>query len=409
MKHCNKTNKYIPSRTFRRYALLQIVMGCLSVIGAVAQGRTPVDTLSRTESQSYLRILLQPIRTSLSSANSVVEVIHLGDSHTQSGYMTQVIRERLQAKYGDAGRGWLTPYKMARTNQPFDYSITSTGKNWKSEKISYVNPAPLVGPGGVVLTQTQKSAPVFHISVRSGAFDRVLVCRSARSPSLSVMGAKGVTRFGYGYGTEYVMDTIDLVSPVDKVQLQGQRPTSNSVEYAGFSLHLKKANGVRYHDIALNGAMFRVFDRPHFVQNLSLLKPKLMIISLGTNEAIGKCDADIFRNDVKNLLASLRKEHPRTVFVFTTPPVAYNKKGAPVPMIETVHSVLHEVAEQEKVGIIDLFQLMGGFDKGSRLMKEANYLSNDGIHYTVSGYVYLGNLVADELMKALDSSTTTKQ
>lgn len=402
MKHCSKRNKNIPTRAFRRCALLLMVVGYMSVVGMIAQGRTPADTVARKGGQSPLRALLQPIRESLNSANSVVEVIHLGDSHTQSGYLTQVIRERLQAKYGDAGRGWLTPYKMARTNQPFDYSITSTGKNWKSEKISYVNPAPLVGPGGVVLTQTQKSAPVFHISVRSGTFDRVLVCRSARSPSLSVAGAKGVTRFGYGYGTEYVMDTIDLIAPVDKVQLQGQRPTSNSVEYAGFSLHLKKAHGVRYHDIALNGAMFRVFNRPHFVQNLSLLKPKLMIISLGTNEAIGKCDADIFRKDVKNLLSSLRKEHPRTVFVFTTPPVAYSKKGAPVPTIERVHNVLHEVAQQEKVGIIDLFQLMGGFDKGSRLMKDSDYLSRDGIHYTVSGYIYLGNLVADELMKALD-------
>ena len=402
MKHYSKTNRNISFCSCRRYALLLIVVGHLSAIGAVAQGRAPADALFPKGTQSHLRILLQPIRASLNSANSVVEVIHLGDSHTQSGYMTQVIRERLQAKYGDAGRGWLTPYKMARTNQPFDYSITSTGKNWKSEKISYVNPAPLAGPGGVVLTQTQKSAPVFHVSVHSGTFDRVLVCRSARSPSLSVVGAKGVTRFGYGYGTEYVMDTIDLIAPVDNVKLQGQRPTSNSVEYAGFSLHLRKACGVRYHDIALNGAMFRVFNRPHFVQNLSLLKPKLMIISLGTNEAIGKCDPDVFRKDVKNLLASLRKEHPRTVFVFTTPPVAYNKKGAPVPTLEAVHNVLHEVSQEEKVGIIDLFQLMGGFDKGSRLMKDSDYLSRDGIHYSVSGYIYLGNLVADELMRALD-------
>lgn len=402
MKHCSKTSIYWPCRTFRQRALLLMVVGWLSVIGGMAQGRAPADSLSHKGVEGYLRALLQPIREGLKSGNSVVEVIHLGDSHTQSGYLTQVIRERLQAKYGDAGRGWLTPYKMARTNQPFDYSITSTGKNWKSEKISYVNPAPLVGPGGVVLTQTQKSAPMFHVSVRSGTFDRVLVCRSARSPSLFVVGAKGVTRPGYGYGTEYVMDTIDLVSPTDKVQLQGQRPTSGSVEYAGFSLHLKKAHGVRYHDIALNGAMFRVFNRPHFVQNLSLLKPRLMIISLGTNEAIGKCDADIFRKDVKNLLSALRKEHPRTVFIFTTPPVAYNKKGAPVPTIETVHKVLHEVADQERVGVIDLFQLMGGFDKGSRLMKDAKYLSRDGIHYTVSGYLYLGDLVAEALMKALE-------
>lgn len=401
MKHCNNIKRYTAVLGRSRLFVL-LLMGCLCVMSVAAQGREATDTLSQVTAQSPLRALLQPIRKSLLSGNSVIEVVHLGDSHTQSGYFTQAIRERLQARYGDAGRGWLTPYKMARTNQPFDYSITSTGRNWKSEKISYVNPAPLVGPGGVVLTQTQKSAPVFHVSVRTGAFDRVLVCRSARSPVLSVVGTKGVTRFGYGYGTEYVMDTIDLLSPVDKVRLQGQRPTGSSVEYAGFSLHRKKAHGVRYHDIALNGAMFRVFNRPHFVQNLSLLKPKLLIISLGTNEAIGKCDADIFRKDVYNLLSSLRKQLPGTVFVFTTPPVAYSKKGAPVPTIERVHSVLHDVAEQERVGLIDLYELMGGFDKGSRLMKDSDYLSRDGIHYSVSGYLYLGNLVADELMKALD-------
>ncbi|WP_025836809.1 hypothetical protein [Porphyromonas cangingivalis] len=117
MKHCSKTSIYWPCRTFRQRALLLMVVGWLSVIGGMAQGRAPADSLSHKGVEGYLRTLLQPIREGLKSGNSVVEVIHLGDSHTQSGYLTQVIRERLQAKYGDAGRGWLTPYKMARTNQ----------------------------------------------------------------------------------------------------------------------------------------------------------------------------------------------------------------------------------------------------------------------------------------------------
>ncbi|MDO4771332.1 GDSL-type esterase/lipase family protein [Porphyromonas sp.] len=394
MKHCY-------SRSMKRLLVVAIVGSVWSCVTALAQApRMSTDTLSRKASD--LRSILQPIKARLLSGVGVVEIVHLGDSHTQAGYMTQSIRDRLQAKYGDAGRGWLTPFKMARTNQPFDYSITSTGKGWKSETISYVNPANLVGPGGVVLIQTQKAAPVFHVSVRSGSFDRILVCRSARSPVLSVVGSKGVTRVGYGYGTQYVMDTIDFLSPVSKVQLQGSRPTSKSMEYAGFSLHNKNTSGVRYHDIGLNGAMFRVYNRPHFVQNLKLLKPQFMIISLGTNEAIGKCDAEIFRKDVTNLLKALKKELPNTVFVFTTPPVAYNKTGNPVPTIERVHTVLHEVADSENVGLIDLYELMGGFDKGSRLMKSSDYISRDGIHYSVAGYQYLGNLVADELMKALE-------
>lgn len=380
---------------YRLHTSFLVCLFCLSVLPP-AEGQTV-----RPTSDSSLALALAPVRERLAEDGGTIDIVHLGDSHIQSGYLTQVIRERLQAKYGDAGRGWLTPYKMARTNQPTDYSIYSSSKHWQNEKMSYRNAATLAGPGGVVLTHRSRASLDFTVSVRKGEFDRVLVSHTARSPRLSAGARETSARLGKGQGTTYVIDTLDLDKATAEVHLRTQGTTSATVEYGGFSLHRRGTKGIRYSDIALNGAMYPVYNRAHFVQNLSSLRPHLLLISLGTNEALNNCTPEAFRTDARALIAALRRALPETVIVLMTPPLAYDRKGRPMKSIETVRQVLHDVATDEGLGIIDLYELMGGFS-GWDKSKVSTYLSRDKIHYNVEGYKYLGGLVADTLLKALE-------
>ena len=36
----------------------------------------------------------------------------------------------LQDEFGNAGRGWIAPFKLSRTNEPDDYFITSSVRDW---------------------------------------------------------------------------------------------------------------------------------------------------------------------------------------------------------------------------------------------------------------------------------------
>lgn len=46
-----------------------------------------------------------------------VRIVHLGDSHIQADLLTAPVRTCLQAFFGNAGRGLVFPYQLARSNR----------------------------------------------------------------------------------------------------------------------------------------------------------------------------------------------------------------------------------------------------------------------------------------------------
>ena len=60
-----------------------------------------------------------------------VNILHIGDSHLQGGYLTSELRKLLQNKFGHAGRGLIFPYQLVKTNAPFDlYSTETSGRSF---------------------------------------------------------------------------------------------------------------------------------------------------------------------------------------------------------------------------------------------------------------------------------------
>ena len=77
-----------------------------------------------------------------------VGIVQLGDSLTAGDFQTSVMRQRLQARFGDAGRGWLLPGKPIKHYYLGDAQYGTEGK-WDVEygmKRTAVEP---VGLGGV--------------------------------------------------------------------------------------------------------------------------------------------------------------------------------------------------------------------------------------------------------------------
>lgn len=92
-------------------------------------------------------------------------------------------------------------------------------------------------------------------------------------------------------------DTFRISYPVDTLQLHSTRrkqgtdkllPASTFKNiYYGFSL-TNGNPGVLYHSVGVNGAMYVNYTDEAYVRQLALLKPSLLIISLGTNETFGR-------------------------------------------------------------------------------------------------------------------------
>lgn len=63
-----------------------------------------------------------------------INILHIGDSHIQADFLTREIRNSLQKRFGNAGRGLVFPYRITRSNESYDYR-SSTNAAWKWETV----------------------------------------------------------------------------------------------------------------------------------------------------------------------------------------------------------------------------------------------------------------------------------
>ncbi|GAB1450119.1 hypothetical protein MASR2M47_01750 [Draconibacterium sp.] len=97
-------------------------------------------------------------------------------------------------------------------------------------------------------------------------------------------------------------------------------------------------NGFVYHSIGINGAQVPSFNRCYlFEKQLAVLKPDLVILGLGINDAYGKrFSQNDYEANYGELIASIRKAAPQTAIIFTTNNDSYlyrryvNKNGEKV-------------------------------------------------------------------------------
>jgi len=66
---------------------------------------------------------LAPFYDKLNKNESVTNILFIGDSHIQSGHISEYLRKKFQNKYGNAGRGTVFPYPLANSNGAIDIKL----------------------------------------------------------------------------------------------------------------------------------------------------------------------------------------------------------------------------------------------------------------------------------------------
>lgn len=114
----------------------------------------------------------------------VLRIVQLGDSHLQSGHFSQWFRQKIQLRFGDAGRGLVFPYDVARTTVPVDLASASDTV-WMARRMAGNPPSGAewleAGASGFALF-THAEKYLLQLRLRSGRFDRISLFRR-RGPS----------------------------------------------------------------------------------------------------------------------------------------------------------------------------------------------------------------------------------
>ncbi|MDR1258887.1 MAG: GDSL-type esterase/lipase family protein [Tannerellaceae bacterium] len=351
--------------------------------------------------------------------DTVISIVHLGDSHIQAGHYSGRTMRLLQQRYGNAGRGWIAPFKITRTNEPDDYFITTLIREWTSGRCTQSTPRCPVGPGGIGI-RTPATFVNFDIYIAPNngagyAFDQVVVYRGERSMPIRPAGRSRDLADVYD-GEEMppalkmITDTIRMTSPADTLCLQSTRRRegtdlllpADSFDnlYYGFNL-TNGQPGLLYHSIGVNGSMFVNYTNPRYIRMLeATFHPSLLIVSLGTNESFGRrFRANEFEKQVRDFLSLVRKYMPNTAILFTTPPECYkrvvvNRQRRYVRNENTEHvsETILRVAGDEGLACWDLFAATGG-RKSAENWFQGKWMGRDRIHFTREGYEEQGVLL----------------
>ncbi|MDE5725016.1 MAG: hypothetical protein K2I12_03280 [Duncaniella sp.] len=363
-----------------------------------------------------------------SSATDPVSIVHIGDSHIQADFSTGTTRELLQYDFGNAGRGLIAPLKMSGTNQPSDYTFQSTG-SWVPNKLMSSSWKQTVGfTGTSVRPVTSNGQLTFATSDRDdyNPFSSVIIFHTGRLTVNSVTNAAGVKLSHRAIPSH---DYTQIILPSQETSVTVNFSSAGDLTVFGASLSGGRP-GVYYHAIGNNGAAYETYNRIGNVgAGISPLKPDLVIISLGTNEAFGKLDTRAFTRSVDRLVKNIRTANPYALILLTTPQecqrsvtttkkvrvktkarkgrkaryktvnrssrsYAVNKNIAPL------RQAIMDYGKENGIAVYDWYSVAGGSGSSSIWISNGLF-AGDRVHHTRKGYNLEGRLVYEALLDAL--------
>lgn len=382
-----------------------------------------IDSLLKIHDETnQLESVFQFLQALETGKDTTMNIVHLGDSHIQAGHLSGRLMRLLHQQFGNAGRGWVAPFKLSKVNEPDDYFLYSTVKDWVAGRITQRQKKTPIGPGGIGIKSASSSINLdIVIAPLNGAgytFNQAILYRGNRSlpmlPTGTMKDSVETARSIDNQAPRLVTDTFRLSKLTDMLQLHSTRrkpgtdellPASH-FENIYYGLNLTNGNpGILYHAVGVNGAMFVNYTDDDFLSRLALLKPDLFIISLGTNESFGSrfIESEL-RSQIHDFLLMVKKYMPNTALLLTTPPECYkrirvNKQRTYVRNDNTskAAAAILKQAKEEGIACWDLFTATGGKDSSKSWYKEG-LLGRDRIHFTQVGYQKQADLLFLSLM-----------
>ncbi len=339
---------------------------------------------------------------------NIVSILHIGDSHIQADYLTQAIRALLQHEFGNAGRGLVFPGRVARTNEPQTIRSSSAAE-WESKRIIYINQPLPIGIGAMTI-QTKSPQASLLLQTKSldslnNSFNKVTFFFQKDFSSYNLVVKDSIGQY-LAYVGPYTFETkntsrILLPITVNQIEFQTLQSTPSQNQFTLFGLSLENGKpGVLYHATGSNGAKVKHYvEATDFVEQTHELTPDLIIISLGTNEAIDHPYIDPkFLSQLDTFVTQLKSNNPQALFLLTTPNDFYKKKTRRNPGVEVIRNKIIEYADQHGLAYWDLYTSGGGKHSADN-WKKNNLMQPDGIHFTKAGYILQGSLLYEALIK----------
>ncbi|MEW6467276.1 MAG: GDSL-type esterase/lipase family protein [Bacteroidota bacterium] len=357
-------------------------------------------------------IALAPFYTKLyqlrQGGGGKVSVVHIGDSHIQADFFSGVVRQHLHLDFGNAGRGFIFPYRLAgKSNEPFDYR-TASEATWEYKRNVFSDKPMPIGVGGYTIrTQDTSAAITVTLKKDKSAVDygttRLTLFHEKNDDNFdfAVFDTTG-TEIGYinitSKSESRFTSTLIFPKPYSKfiIRVSSRDTVQKSAMIYGLLLE-NEQSGLLYNTIGVNGADFIHYNlSEHFIEQMAVLRPDLLIISLGTNQAFaGKSfEPEKYYAQIDTLVQSILRNNPGVCVLFTTPGDSFRRSGkkrVKNPVVKEVRDVIIKYAREHNMAWWDLYEVSGGYGAMADWYS-AGMADKFRLHFSKKGYEIQGEL-----------------
>jgi len=359
----------------------------------------------------YLFSFFNRIDNFVKTKKGKINIVHIGDSHIQADYLTEEARTLFQQTFGNGGRGFLFPFKIANSNNPVNYSV-SFGGRWNNCKAVQSGEACNLGVNGLMVS-TRDSNSFMIVDPNKGrtsdfSFNNLKLFYQTDEESFipTFLSKKDKDFFFDEQPIATGYSRFFFNKPQDTVYLRTLKsfPGQNYFQLYGMSLE-NDYPGLIYHAIGLNGAFTKSFNRSNlFSSQLKHLEPDLVIISLGTNDNFvpeSRYCRYCVKDNLRTLLDNVRISKPGVSILMVIPGDFYMKNGTHPNNNATYRQLVYELADEYNCGVWDFNTVMGG-DYSIKCWARQGLARTDYVHFTKQGYKVQGRLLYRAIMDAYE-------
>jgi lysophospholipase L1-like esterase len=343
-------------------------------------------------------------KTARGDKGAVTRVGHYGDSSIATDLITSTVRENLQARFGDAGHGFVLaakgyiPYKhrgVRQTSNAEDWDIREVVRRQdRRGRYGYAGVQSRAQRGAWARVGTAKEGDVganasrFHIYYEE----------QPRGGDFSVRLDKG-ERETVSTKAEALRDGVySIEAPDGPHQVELRHARGGPVSFYGVAVE-RDGPGVVYDSLGLVGARANRllnYDEAHIKSQLELRGVNLIVLGFGGNEASDTRTEDAFYEDYLQVLHLMRQgREDLGCLVFAPLDQAKRHLGRirTLPTIPLLVAAQRRAAFDSGCAFYDTWQAMGGEDAMRHWYDARPRLAmGDFRHATPAGYEVIGNM-----------------
>lgn len=400
-------------------ALRLILAAALALLAAPAPApaRPCTATLCNAEA-------LAPIFDKLRTPGAAIHILQIGDSHTAGDMVSGAWRRRLQAHFGNGGRGVLAPGRPYAGYLTWQVTATQT-PGWQVDATFgsfHLHNGRALGLSGFTQTASLYGEIMWlNADTPDDWFDRLVVCAIAGPGAGSVVLQAGDVMQGWTLDAAAEAPECQIVdSPAPALRAAVYTATDGAAVSITSWAVFRRSGGAVLSSLGVSGSQLAHLSRTSDAVDaaeLAAWRPDLIVLAFGTNEGFSPVrTAEEAEAALRTQVARLRRLAGRDVPILllgapdaaTRTPIGTPRlscgAGWYVPaLLEQVRARQAETARALGLAYWDWAAAMGGRCASTRWVASGD-MRGDHVHFTRGGGERIGAMLDAAFTRAVEAS-----